>query len=98
MNCVWKRFCCYGDYMPGAGVTMVTVPCRWSVPMMMSITHRGTGIGLSAGNTYTYKLSSNQYDRRYLILLVTIMNYYSIKKILPGFALPEYVKYVLYLF
>ncbi|XP_027032593.1 succinate dehydrogenase cytochrome b560 subunit, mitochondrial [Tachysurus fulvidraco] len=22
---------------------------RWSVPMMMSITHRGTGIGLSAG-------------------------------------------------
>ncbi|XP_053507377.1 succinate dehydrogenase cytochrome b560 subunit, mitochondrial isoform X9 [Ictalurus furcatus] len=28
---------------------MVTVPCRWSVPMMMSITHRGTGVVLSAG-------------------------------------------------
>lgn len=24
--------------------------CRWSVPMMMSITHRGTGVGLSGGN------------------------------------------------
>lgn len=23
---------------------------RWSVPMMMSITHRGTGVGLSGGN------------------------------------------------
>ncbi|XP_062847620.1 succinate dehydrogenase cytochrome b560 subunit, mitochondrial-like [Trichomycterus rosablanca] len=39
----------YSDYIPRACVTIVTVPCRWSVPMMMSITHRGTGIGLSAG-------------------------------------------------
>lgn len=95
---MWKRFCRYGDYMTGAGVTMVTVPCRWSVPMMMSITHRGTGVGLSAGNTcmHTYKLSSNQYDRKYFILLVTLMNYNSIKKILPDFTLPECVKYVLY--
>lgn len=23
--------------------------CRWSLPMMMSITHRGTGVGLSGG-------------------------------------------------
>lgn len=52
---VWgKRFCHYADYMSEPGVTMVTVPCRWSVPMMMSITHRGTGIGLSAGNAHTH--------------------------------------------
>uniref|UniRef100_A0A3B1IQR9 Succinate dehydrogenase cytochrome b560 subunit, mitochondrial n=1 Tax=Astyanax mexicanus TaxID=7994 RepID=A0A3B1IQR9_ASTMX len=33
--------------MPGTRVTMVTVSCRWSVPMAMSITHRGTGVALS---------------------------------------------------
>ncbi len=27
---------------------------RWSVPMMMSITHRGTGVGLSGGNTSVF--------------------------------------------
>lgn len=33
------------------GIKLSVVLCsRWSVPMMMSITHRGTGVGLSGGN------------------------------------------------
>lgn len=31
---------------------------RWSVPMMMSITHRGTGIGLSGGNTSVFSIQN----------------------------------------
>lgn len=67
MICVGKRFCHYDDCMPGAGVTMVTMPCRWSVPMMMSITHRGTGIGLSAGNTHSHTFIHTMYANYPLI-------------------------------
>lgn len=31
---------------------------RWSIPMAMSITHRGTGLGLSGGNTSVFSWSS----------------------------------------